>query len=869
LFVNAKFETNLLRAALILVVLIVLSVTGLYFVAQRSLPMLDGIVSYPELSRGGVVKFDDRGVPYIEAATELDLYRMQGYVTAQDRLLQMDLVRRRAMGELSEVFGSQSLPHDKLMRTIGINRAVKEELKTLPRDLRTALDCYAQGVNNYISSSADHLPVEFTLLGYRPKPWQAEDTLAILKYSQYQQDESWRLDELRQNVVDKVGDKIAGNIFDRVFTAPPAVNAATSASAKTSAETAKNVVTKPAEPVKKPDAVQGSDAVKKPNAAQGSDAVKKPVSGQLPASNRELLTALSALPQEKISPIRGSNGWLVSSSMSDNKGALFALDRHNAFSLPIDWYLVSLRSPDMHVSGATIPGVPGVMSGRNDKIAWGILAQKADVQDLYLEQFSPQMPGKYKTPSGWASAEEIIEEIPVRFSGSIFGASNLLHKVLVTRHGPLLTHTEDSGVALSWVGINALGHPDKSTSLLETLYRFNHAANWQQFQAGLQKYAGSPMTCLYGDTAGNIGYQQAGSVPVRANGSGYGRYESCLLTPGWTGFGDWVGVMPFADMGHGYNPPQGYFVANMFDAKNVLPVNVNYYRAQRIDAVLSTFKKANQKIGLPDMALLQSDQLAPLAPTVKAVIAEAASKSELIDAFQIKALDTLNRWDGTLGADSAGAAIYESFLRTIARRVLEPKLGGPLTTEYLERYPSWSLFLDRMLRDKKTDFLPADERTFKNFIVTSFVQSLKDLRISEKTDEAGGFKWGDLHKIDFVNVVIDAAPGLSWLSPMLNVSGTRAGGDQDTVATMDSSLKRGKEQFVCREGSSMRLLIDLSDPEKFYQTLALGQSGNLFSHNKADQIKAFFSVNPVPLPMAFANDSESKISQHRLLFSDK
>jgi penicillin amidase len=269
------------------------------------------------------------------------------------------------------------------------------------------------------------------------------------------------------------------------------------------------------------------------------------------------------------------------------------------------------------------------------------------------------------------------------------------------------------------------------------------------------------------------------------------------------------------------------------------------------------------------MASLQSDQMAPLAPTVKSVIRDAISKTDLIDAFAVKALDTLTNWDGHLSADSPGAAIYESFLRTVARRVLEPKLGGELTTEYLERYPSWSLFLDRILRERKDDYLPPEERSFKNFIITSFGQSLKDLRISEKAEETSAFKWGDLHRIDFVNVLVDAAPGLKSLSPVLDVMGARTGGDQDTVATMESSLRRGKEQFACREGATMRMLIDMSDKEKFYQTLALGQSGNLFAGTRSDQLKSFFKADPVPLPMPFSPDAESKLSQHRLLFSDK
>ena len=533
----------MLRAALLVLVLLIVSVAGLWFGAARSLPNLDGIVSYPELSRGGVVKFDDRAVPYIEASTELDLYRIQGYVTAQDRLVQMDILRRKALGELSEVFGSQSLPQDKLMRTIGINRAVKEEMKTLPNELRTELACYAQGVNTFINNNADRLPIEFALLGYRPRAWRAEDTLAVLKYSQYELDESWRLDELRQNVLDIVGDKMAGRLFDRVFTAPPAVSL---------------------------------------------------IPDKSIAQNKR---ALAALPQENISPVRGSNGWIVGAGLSDNKSALLALDRHNSFHLPVDWYLVSMRTPSMHVAGATIPGVPGVVNGRNDKIAWGLTAYKADVQDLYLEQFSSQLPGQYKTPSGWAKAEEITEEIPVRFSQNLFGTANLLHKVLVTRHGPLLTRAGDSGVSLAWVGTNPLGHPDKSTSLLQTINQFGKAGNWAQYQTALQKYAGSPTTFLYADTTGNIGYQQAGTIPIRANGARFGRYESCLLTPGWTNFGDWVGSMPYGEMQHAFNPAEGYIVANLYDSKSEVPLSVNYLRAQRVDTVLSSLKKTNQKMG--------------------------------------------------------------------------------------------------------------------------------------------------------------------------------------------------------------------------------------------------------------------------------
>ncbi len=800
----------MLRAFLVLVVLAVLLAGGGYFVAQRSLPVLDGIVSFPELGRGASVKFDERAVPYIEAASDLDLYRIQGYVTAQDRLFQMDMMRRTAAGELSEVFGSQSLPHDKLVRTIGINRAAAAELKGLSKDVSAALDAYTQGVNAYINSSKDRLSLEFLLLGYKPKAWTAQNSLAILKYNQYCLDESWRLDDLRQRIIDKAGNKIASKIFDRIFEAPPAVTSL------------------------------------------------PPLSPLPTATQVSLASALSPAPGW------GSNGWVLSSAMTESKGAYLALDRHFAFTQPCDWYLVSLKSPSLHLAGAAMPGVPGIVNGRNDRIAFGLTSLKVDVQDLFLEQFSPQFPGKYKTPTGWANAKEIVEEIPVRFSSSLVLTSNLLHKVLETRHGPVLIKNDQNAVALSWVGLN---QPEKTTSCAEALYRLNHATNWAQFQGGLEHYAGSPFTFLFADKDGHIGYQQAGSIPERATAGKSSKYESCLLNPGWVGAGDWIGNVPFKDMEQVFNPAEGYYVANFRQSRSEMPLNLNVYRAQRVLNVLSSYKKSGQKPGLPEMALLQGDQLAPLAPLVKRTLVEAIGKTDSIDAFQLSALDAIEKWDGVLTENSSGAALYESFVRTVVRRILEPRLGAALTNEYLERYPGWSQVVERILLEKNTEWLPGEERTFKGFVITSFGQAVKDVRLQTKSDEPASWKWGDLHKVVFESELLRGAPGLVPLLGVLNGPSVAVGGDQDTVSSMESSLRRGAEQFVCRSGPTMRILIDLSDSEKFYQTLTLGQSSNWLSNTRNDQLRSWLTLKP--LPIAFSPALEEKISQHRLLFTDR
>lgn len=788
----------------------IIAVISLFFIAQSRLPSLDGVINMAELSKGASVKFDERQVPYIEAANELDLYRVQGYITASHRLFQMDMQRRIALGELSEVYGAQSLTQDKLMRTIGINRAAREELKSLPKDVVTVLDCYSQGVNSYMQSNKDRLPMEFFMLGYSPRPWTPLDTLAILKYSQYEQDETWRLDDLRQRILNKAGAKPASELFERQFAAPPTVGF------------------KPA--------------------------YASPLTGAV---------AQALAP----APLTGSNGLVLAGSMTDTKGAILALDKHHRYGLPCDWYLVSLRCPELHLAGGTIPGVPGVLNGRNDKVGFGLLSCKLDVQDLFLEQFSPQFPGKYKTATGWDTASEIIEEIPVRFSDKLFFTSNLMHKVGQTKHGPMLFKNDESAVTLSWVGLSTPGK--QQAGYMETLLGLNRADSIAQMQAALAKYSGSPLTALFVDKAGSCGFQQAGAIPLRAKTAAFGEHEGCLLTPGWTGTGDWIATMPFAQLAHGLNPAPGFFVANFQEFRPDMPLNTNLYRGQREKAVLDGFAaNRTNKPGLPDMAVLQGDNHGALVNLVKTTLHEAINKSDLIDSYQLNALDALDKWDGAVSDNSTGAALYECFVRTVVRRALAPSLGAPLTNEYLERYPGWTKFVENVLQTKAANWLPPEERTFKNFVITSFVQSIKDMRLATGSDDSNKWHWGDVHRGNFAHFVLQIFPQAEpVLAPLLSVSNVRLSGDQDTVNTTESSINRGKDQFVSSQGSTMRLLLDMSDDEKFYQTLVLGQSAHLFAGARGDQLRSWLALKP--LPLAFNQDAEAKLCQHRLLFTDR
>lgn len=789
--------TILVILALVIPALAVLA----WYYAQRALPVMDGDVLVSDLSRPVEVKFDEQGVPYIQAKSERDAYLAQGFVTASERMFQMDVLRRTAIGELSEVFGGDSLSHDKLMRTIGFNRLGREEYKQLPADMKSDLQAYCQGVNAYIEDATNRMPLEFIVLGYQPRKWETTDTLAILKYLQYEAEESWQLDDLRQRVLDKVGDKLANYLFEQ--------NLKTGEQAET---------------------LMPSDDGR----------------ARLLSQAYSMLQPKAVLPQPL--PIWGSNAWVVSPAVSDNKGALLANDMHSAFASPDRYYLCSLSSPELHVAGATIPGVPGVVEGRNDNIAFGSTVLRADTQDLVLEQLSPQFPGKYRTVSNWANVTELTEDIPVRFGKSV------VEKILATHHGSVLLQNENTAACLNWTGYNT------KEPVLKTILKLDHASNWQEFSTTLSAYAGAVRTFVYADRQGNIGYHVAGPIPVRTGGG-------AVVSTGWTGAADWKGLMKFDDMPHGYNPAQGYAVADDPDFEKVSFYN-NPLRALRIGAALDGFKKSGQRVGLPEMALLQGDQTASLAPLVKKELDQVISKSQIIDEFQNTALESLRRWDGTLKPDSAASSIYESFLRTLTRRVLEAKLGSKMTQEYLERWPRWSLFTEKIMRTKPKEWLPPEERTYETFFITTLSQAMKNIRLACKIDDVTKCSWQTLHQIQFQPVLSSSdSQVVNAAAKLFNVAPVGVGGDQDTVNACDVVASVDPFNFKCDSGPVERLLVDMADTDKFYASLTLGQSEHLFSPYRTDQLRNWMRLEPHSV--AFSPDQLEKQQQHKVIFTNR
>jgi penicillin amidase len=831
------------RRAIIIIsigaLLVTAAAVGFSWWVLRPLVPLDGKAVLSGLQQNVAVNFDDRAVPYIEGRSDEDVYQAQGYITARDRLFQMDILRRLAYGRMSEVFGSPWLPSDRLMETLGISTLAYAELGKLTPAAKAALESYARGVNEYISQYSARLPHEFQVLGYTPATWSAQDSLAILKYAAYEIDESWRLDDFRQRVTNHIGAKKAGELFNDNLVAY-------------------GLPSSPVVPAVPPAQSQPSKPGTTGNTSWQIDA---------PAGSAGLDRLLAALPETgnmftahaASGACLGSSTWAVPGSATESHGAMLACDKDGILTYPCRWYLCSLNSQTMHVAGASMPGVPSIMVGRNEAIAFGSSALKADVQDIYLEKFKSQFDTAYQTPAGWLEATVETRGIPVRLAGDVE------HKVITTEHGPLLLRSGNMAVSLAWTGFDT-DHPS-----YQALYDLNYAADTASALKALHNYSDPPMMFVLADREGNISCQAAGLIPLRSGGT-----QGTLLNPGWQSAGSWLSYVPFEKLPYASVDSRDakmtpLVAANQkpeanaaFNAPPVYPADIMLghqfdppYRANRLLTLLSQRKNP---VSLADMVALSADEYSPLASLVAKSLKSSLLSQHIIDRNSLQAAESLDKWDGQLQPSSTEAGIYESFLQTAARRLVEPALGRKLATEYLQRYPQWISLVQSVIENQPAGWLPPDERTFPTFVTTTLTQSLKALRITFNTSNVAQWPWGDIHLASFAAV----APALPQsLTMNAGLPSVKLGGAPECINSFSVSCDPSAVNYEATSGPQQRLIVDMSDHDKFYQAISSGQSGCFLSPHHADQLKSWAAVDYMPI--AFSSDQLIRQSKHRLM----
>jgi penicillin amidase len=766
---------------------------------QSAATTKESSVSLKGLRERVTVRRDERGIPYIEAATDADLYFAQGYVVASDRLWQMDLARRTARGELSEIFGTLALSQDKIHRTYNFAGVAEAEVARLPADERALLESYAQGVNAFIDSlDARTLPPEFQILQYRPRPWTPADSVLLVKLFFEVLTDRWQLDIMRAALDTLSAEKRAALLVE---TSPLDV------------------------------LVVGTDEAGK------KASTKQPRSQSTSTESISALRALSEQEEMRRSALErlgltdldrlASNNWVVSGKRTASGKPLLANDPHLPSSAPSIWYMMHLSAPGMRVAGVTAPGLPGIVIGHNEHIAWGYTNVSPDISDLYIEKFDKENPRRYMTPTGWREAVVRREEIKVRKSFTSSETEVVPFEVTETRHGPIVFEKDNTRYALRWTAL------DPALQNLAGFMALNRARNWKEFREALSKYTAPMQNMVYADVDGHIGYYAAGRVPIRKSGDGSRPYD------GATDAGEWTGYIPFDQLPHLFDPPSGLIVT-----ANQRIVGNNYqhflthhwaapYRARRIQELLAD----KRNLTAEDMRAVQGDTYSISGALTAREVVKAGRELTASSAADEKWRETvklLEGWNGRMDADSR-AALFSAVIRTaFRRRIFEAALGAELAKDY-----SWDnsdTLIDRLLTERNSAWLPKEFKSYAELLRACEAEARELITKRLGADETL-WTWGRYTQVIFPHPLASA--------PLIGLQFTIAPFPQNGSGGSNVTVNVGRSV-------SMRFIADASDWDKTQHSITLGQSGNPSSPHWKDQLADWRAVTPKPFPFTDA-----------------
>ncbi len=740
------------------------------------------------------IRRDERGIPYVEAQNDEDLYFGQGYATAADRLWQMDLFRRTARGELAEVLGAGpnniALDQDKLHRTYGFSRVAEAELANASPGARAVLEAYARGVNAYAASlDPKSMPPEFQILGYSFRPWTAADTFVVVKIFFEALSDTWRLDLMRQALSVLPAEKRAELL--------PEIS--------------------PIDVL-----VIGKDT----QSRAGSARVQRyPLSSETLAKLAHN-QAIAAAALDRIGfdtdALAASNNWVVSGKRTVSGKPLLSNDPHLRPTAPSIWHMIHLSASGVRVAGVGTAGIPGVILGHNDRIAWGFTNVGPDVQDLYIEKFDPGNPKRYQTPSGWQDAVVRREEIKVR-KGFVGSEHDIVtHEVTVTRHGPIIFEGDGKRYALRWTAF------DPKRNSTDSSYTLNRARNWKEFNEALESFTAPTQNIVYADVDGHIGYHAAGVVPIRKSGDGSVPYD------GSTNAGEWTSYIPISKLPTLFDPPSGIIVtANQRIVGTDYPYFLTHswaqpYRARRILDLLND----KPKHSIEDFRRILGDVYSIGGVTfAREVVKVLRPKLTPADEKSRARLDAFEKWDGRVNAESTVAPIVSQMRVAFRSRILNAALGPDLAKNY--QWANFDTTLDRVLKDQPAAWLPKEFPSYADLLRACYEEAIVNLTKSLGADETK-WTWGDLAKARF-NHPLAAAPliGAQFAIPPFPQNGS--GGTVNVGASV-----------------SMRLIADTSDWDKTQQGIALGESGLPKSPHWTDQLADWRAVTPREFPFSHA-----------------
>jgi len=832
-----------------LVLLAAIFVVWLRNAAKAALPQLDGEIHISAqgiqgLSAQGIqglaapvsVRRDQHGVPHIDAASQEDLFVAQGYVTAQDRLWQMDAYRRNANGELAEVMGPSLVRHDKMQRVLQFRNVAHRIYANLPPDERARLDAYARGVNIYIAQHQDSLPPEFRLLHYKPQPWSGVDSISIGMMMVDMLDTHWYSKLARGRIAAKLNNsKLESDLYPVGSWRDHPPTGELTGDAQPHAQPGANVDddderTVAGSPVSGDSRRSGAPSIRASIAngwdtkileALGAPSIRGFTANGWETSNSEPRTSCADC-------IPGSNNWVISGAHTANGKPLLSNDMHLGLNEPNIWYMADLRAPGFHAAGVTLPGMPFVIAGHNEHVAWGFTALYADVQDLYIEKTDGD---KYEGQDAlWHPLTVDHELIRVR------GGRDVHYDVRLTNHGPLIDpiFTKDSRpIALKW----NLYDPALNSI---PLYAINTASNWTDFTAALDQWCWPSQNVVYSDDQGHIGYHAIGKIPSR-----FLRLDDVPIRHVSKIDREWQGYIPFDDLPNAFDPPSGFLAtanSRVTSAKSKYPLTDEWadpYRAERVYKLL----QGRDHLTPADTLAVQTDIYSEADQQLAHRLATAIDHSANVDAQLRQSADLLRNWDGRLTTDSVAASIEVNARYALRPVLLEPKLGKDLAKLY--QWSESNFAFEEIVMHASPDWLPPDYKDWDAFLTDAVRRVLKD---NDVPSDLSKWTYGSWH-------VVDIEHPLAGFLPFI---GRSAGTGKQPLSGDTITVKQVGETF----GPSQRFTMDWSNVDGSTENIVLGESGNVYSPYYRDQWSDYYNGRTFALP--FTPAAVTANTQHTL-----
>ncbi|MES2354906.1 MAG: penicillin acylase family protein [Pseudomonadota bacterium] len=775
---------------------------GGFFYVRTSLPQLDGNASVSDIANPIEIIRDSNDIPHIFAKSSHDAYFALGYVHAQDRLWQLEMNRRIGSGRLAEVFGPDALEQDKFLRTLGIRRTAAAIYKTVDAATRERLEAYAAGINSFLKARTGSLPPEFLIARVKPEPWTPEDSIAWQLMMAWDLSGNWGSEILRFRLSKKLTTQQIQEFL------PP---------------------------------------------YPGDSPTPLPDLKRFYANLDLDLTRLAQAAPVALPEGAGSNNWVVSGNRTESGKPLLANDPHLALSAPSIWYFAHLDAPDLKTIGATLPGLPTVILGRNEHIAWGFTNTGPDTQDLFIERVDPANPANYFAPDGSTPFSTVEERIKVK------GNADVVLKVRISRHGPIISDVtkstdgllpENFVLAFSWA---ALRDDDRTIISADKITR---AKNWSEFVEAVKTFDAPQQNIVYGDVEGNIGFIAPGRIPMRKPENDL---HGLVPAPGWVARYDWAGFIPFEELPKQFNPSSRKIVtANQKIVSDRYPHFLTSewvapFRANRIDKLLDVIDKHS----IESFEAIQADVISP--PTAEFLLYLKAAQPP--DKETKRLFELLNKWDGEMLADRAEPLIFHAWLRELTRLIYQDELGDMFPSAWDQR----SIFVLDVLSDKNGEARWCDnintpqKETCDDLVTTAIFNANRYLK-AHFGHSVTQWHWGKAHQARSAHRPFSGKPIVgSWFDITVP-----SPGDTYTINVGRNSISNELEPFTNRHAASLRAIYDFADLDRSVFMHSTGQSGNRMSPFYNNFAKSWGQLEYMPMTMKRNEIEKNKIGVLKL-----